>query len=207
MYVTTRVFVHVDSFLSVVYLEYFDITKKEFGGQQEGWVTLEKQISVDNKTVYEVMVTVTDGLHINQVFQGISVIYNYPIIQYCNCQLICKFWVSFKCTAIKQLLTFWYFQTSLQVIVEDVIDHDLTFTQSIYNFNITENDDTPDNVTVHTPVGQVKTMDLDLTKTDLSYRIVTSDVGHIFSVTQVCFVFFIFFSPTVNCLYFCRYKT
>ena len=71
---------HVDSFLSVVYLEYFDITKKEFGGQQEGWVTLEKQISVDNKTVYEVMVTVTDGLHINQVFQGISVIYNYPII-------------------------------------------------------------------------------------------------------------------------------
>ena len=125
----------------------------------------------------------------------------------CNCQLICKFCVFFKCTSIKQLLTFWYFQTSLQVIVEDVIDHDLTFTQSIYNFNITENDDTPDNVTVHTPVGQVKTMDLDLTKTDLSYRIVTSDVGHIFNVTQVCFVFCIFFSPTVNCLYFCRYKT
>ncbi|XP_078318451.1 protocadherin Fat 4-like [Crassostrea virginica] len=121
-------------------VEYFDITKKEFGGQQEGWVTLEKQISVDNKTVYEVMVTVTDGLHTNQ--------------------------------------------TSLQVIVEDVNDHDPTFTQSIYNFNITENDDTPDNVTVHTPVGQVNATDLDLTKTDLSYRIVTSDVGHIFSVTQ-----------------------
>ena len=76
LYVTTRVFLHDDSCLSVVYLEYFNITKKEFGGQQEGWVTLEKQISVDNKTVYEVMVTVTDGLHINQVFQGIIAIAN-----------------------------------------------------------------------------------------------------------------------------------
>ena len=71
--------------------------------------------------------------------------------------------------------------------MEDVNDHDPTFTQSIYNFNVTENDDTPDNVTVHTPVGQVNATDLDLTKTDLSYRIVTSDVGHIFNVTQVCF--------------------
>lgn len=85
--------------------------------------------------------------------------------------------------------------------MEDVNDHDPTFTQSIYNFNVRENDDTPDNVTVHTPVGQVNATDLDLTKTDLSYRIVTSDVGHIFNVTQVCFVFCIFFSPTVNCLF------
>lgn len=58
-------------------LDYFSIKKEVRGDMQDGIVKLTKPISVINKEIYKVNVTVTDGKNSNQVK------YNNCELQYC----------------------------------------------------------------------------------------------------------------------------